>query len=1164
MGAALAVYRGLAMTALPDTARFFSTDPVDGALRDRNGDGVADELRVRLVVTGAPTADEWVALLTLAARLGVETSALTLPFAYDDPHAIPPDTIPLTCGATRAGAAAGVGWTVPDAAAIWALLGLDPALAASPTPERVGVRDLAAFYTAVGALADDDGDLFPERIRLCPIVPPGGLPRSVGLALLDLAARLGLEATGLVLPFAIGADAALSPGALPLHLDVSGAGVGGAGPEPDQLPLAAGEGECRLVDGDAGRTALVVRGDEAGISGVLRELAATWPYLRRWDTADPAAADLADSLAIALHGENEAGRAAILSTDLATRTAGPDRSGGELRLLTAAPRVAAAAHEFAARQTTPPTIVVAPDDRLAFVDEWTDEWEVERARRLVEETVLPALDPGLPAALTVMVSEPADVRRAFAAELSQLPLPHGSTVAVLAAFKPGLCWLTEIVGPRWAARGDVARVAIDYRPFVPPDAGRFLDLPIRHLQELYPGDELLAEQLDIPLAAIAIAAAPEQTLTATYRATAFDAAGRIIEVLTFSPRSYARDYITGAPDEGRVTVTTGAIRAEQGGRLVSDLPLPTDFDRFWTHYQETILPQLRDLIGAETGGTFAAEAQPFFEALDIEVWCSATDEALGVREELLSAAEALQQDLYFGTLDAIAAFGAAPPVSGTLDGSRGGGALDAPGAVRPFVHVRPGTAPRARIALRRRLRALATWSPASGGAARPVGLLPTGPRPDVRVRAFTTRADTPGIATLGLAVGGDARFAAIARHLGADEQAGPSIAVELVAASERVVLWRSIATPFVAAPGRRDALPGTPLDVAGLRPLLARHAAVPNIGVRRVGRSFEGREIAAIEIVAAGGGAIWSRHKASLHKPTMLIIARHHANEPASTHAALRFAARCADDLAYRALLERTNVVIMPLENVDGAALHAAMWHEHPTWKLHAARYNAVGREFARDYYDPATPWGEARVRPRLWHEWLPDLVMDNHGVPSHEWNQHFNGYGSPPRFGISYWLVSALLYGILRYPTSEPAHAAFAEAVREQIAVAVADDDALRQGNATLRDRYERWGHARLPERFPAEYHRDMLWFFGPQRVGGPGRAGRPAAYDRVTVADIVTEVPDETAQGDYLALVAHAHLVVNLATLQLLARSGAAVVRELRATSVTLTRARPLRVPG
>jgi hypothetical protein len=321
-----------------------------------------------------------------------------------------------------------------------------------------------------------------------------------------------------------------------------------------------------------------------------------------------------------------------------------------------------------------------------------------------------------------------------------------------------------------------------------------------------------------------------------------------------------------------------------------------------------------------------------------------------------------------------------------------------------------------------------------------------------------------------------------------------------------------------------------------------------------MGRSYEGRAIDAIEVVKPGGGAIWSRQKASLFKPTLLVIARHHANEPASTHAALGLAQLCAGDADYVQLLDRVNIAILPLANPDGAALHALMAGEHPTWKHHAARYNAVGREFARDHFDPETPWGEARVRPRLWREWLPDVVVDNHGVPSHEWNQLFDGFGSPPRFGVSYWLVSALIYGILHYHTDTPAHATIAEALRDRIAAAVAADPELAAGNRAHRTVYERWGHSRVPERFPAAYHRDMLWYFGPQSAEARARSLQPDAYHRVTAATIVTEVPDETAQGEYLHLVARAHLVANRAILNLLAGLPSRVERSISGDGETV----------
>jgi hypothetical protein len=445
--------------------------------------------------------------------------------------------------------------------------------------------------------------------------------------------------------------------------------------------------------------------------------------------------------------------------------------------------------------------------------------------------------------------------------------------------------------------------------------------------------------------------------------------------------------------------------------------------------------------------------------------------------------------------------------------------------------------------------------------------LPDGKRPRALVNWVGAGADTTGIGAIGLELlDGEARAAAILRAL--DSNGTATLPVEVSTRRETIALSLPIPVADIGQAARLPgplALPETALAEDHLAPYLVGLAALPGVGVRQIGRSFEGRSLAAIELTAPQDGRIWSRIKASLHKPTLLISARHHANEPASTHAALALAARYATDPARMAIRDRVNIAILPLENADGAALHAAMRREHPTWKHHAARYNAVGREFARDYYDAEAPWGEARARPRLWREWLPDVVVDNHGVPSHEWNQHFNGFGSPPRFGVSYWLVSALLYGILRYPTTDPAHAAFAEAARDRIAAAVADDAEIFAANGQIRDVYERWGHQRLPERFPATYHREMLWYFGPQPAEARARFSRPDGYDRVTVADIVTEVPDETAQGDYLALVARAHLVANEALLALLADLAPSVERSVIATPtgpwLVLRRQRPMR---
>jgi hypothetical protein len=1145
--------------APPDPARFFTTDPDQGALLDRNGDGVHDDLRARLLVVGEPTTEEWCELIHLAARLGLETGAVTLPFGLAGGDALPAGGRALRFVAAGAGdpSERDDGWVVRGAAELRALwgAGLDGGDATQPVPSTaapVGTLDLARLYETDGLLRDDDGDLTPDRVALT-IVFSRTPSVAVGLALCDLAARLGMESAGLRFPIAVPFGAPLPPGVVPLSLAPPIPGLGR--PAPGEALLAA-------IPDDQGRTALLVAGDDAAAARLIRDLAATWPYPRAWDASGVPVADLLADLAATLHGEDAAGRAALLAADLAALD--PATPAGELRLLDDDPALRGAAEATIAQHGLPIAVVPAPEDAVAFVDEWTDEWEADRARRIIRERVLPNLDPAQPADLLVLVGEPPAIRRELAREWAEV-LPADSAVRVLSAFKAGLSWLIEVVAPAWAPHGDVAAVELRYRPFVAPEGEKYLDLPIRWLQELYPGDELLAAALGIPVAAITLREAADQE--ATYAAVALDADGIPLDVLTFSPRSYGRPYLANAPDDGFVTVTTGAVVARQGGRILCDVALPTDLDRFWDHYQGVVLPRLFAHIADETGGTPTAAAQPFFAGLDIDVWCSEPNESLGLREELWSSAEALHEDLYFGTLDAIATLGNAPPASGTL-APAGDAALDAPGAIRPFVHVAPGAAPRSRIVLRRRLRHLAELT--SGGQRQPLGTLLTGARPQLAVTWAVSRDEVPGFARLGVTLAGaDARMIAALRHLAS---AAPTVVDRIV--GEVTVLGEdvpiAIALPTgvtglkkiwaqAAEPADQPDSPVTPEQLPGLLAELPAPAIV-----RHVGRSYEGRAMPAIDLVKAVDGAVWSRRKASLFKPTLLVIARHHANEPASTHAALRLARLCGTDPGHAALLDRVNIAILPMANPDGAALHALMAAEHPTWKHHAARYNAVGREFARDHFDPATPWGEARVRPRLWREWLPDVVVDNHGVPSHEWNQLFDGFGSPPRFGVSYWLVSALIYGILRYP---PEHVAIAEALRDRIAAAVAANPGLRAGNATHRALYDRWGHSRVPERFPADYHRDMLWYFGPQPPDARARSPhQPDAYHRVTAANLVTEVPDETAQGDYLHLVAHAHLVANRAILDLLAEAAPTVERvvsdDAGGTRVVLRRQRPITV--
>ncbi|HMM42225.1 MAG TPA: hypothetical protein PKA95_10015, partial [Thermomicrobiales bacterium] len=200
---------------------------------------------------------------------------------------------------------------------------------------------------------------------------------------------------------------------------------------------------------------------------------------------------------------------------------------------------------------------------------------------------------------------------------------------------------------------------------------------------------------------------------------------------------------------------------------------------------------------------------------------------------------------------------------------------------------------------------------------------------------------------------------------------------------------------------------------------------------------------------------------------------------------------------------------------------------------------------------------------------WLPDVVVDNHGVPSHEWVQPFAGYGSPPRFRVSYWIVQALLYGIASYldDSGLPEQRASVEALRDAVSAKVRDTD-VGDWNRVYGASYREWGQSREPERFPGEFHDDMLWHVAGVDPNS-ARRGFHLLHPRTTVISWVTEVNDETAEGEHLERVARAHLLANEATLDLLAAAASsaeswAIKHGDGSTTYRVGRQRPLRLGG
>jgi hypothetical protein len=366
-------------------------------------------------------------------------------------------------------------------------------------------------------------------------------------------------------------------------------------------------------------------------------------------------------------------------------------------------------------------------------------------------------------------------------------------------------------------------------------------------------------------------------------------------------------------------------------------------------------------------------------------------------------------------------------------------------------------------------------------------------------------------------------------------------------------------------------------------------AAYPEVKAYKAGRSYRGRDISVLEITNATASELVSLPKLSAYKPTIFVTGRQHANEVSSTSHILRLAELLVTDRSYRDLLKKVNVVLHPVENPDGAQMAYDLQKLTPTHMLHAGRYSALGQDVASQVglADPLLP--ESLVRTRVWRDWLPDIYLNPHGYPSHEWVQPFAGY-VPPGFrtylSTRGWYTSI---GTLRDPRY-PNHAEATEALREGIVREINSNADVRAMDLRHQARYRKWAYGFGPYVFNQEIYKDTAIYysdaetgepsgsrrFGAGRGGGAGAEGGGGgtgrfsmnAWPQVTFFSGGTEAPDETAQGEWLNLVAKAGFSYLMASVKYL-RDGQYTVQRIGedgardTVSLTTVRIRPV-MPG
>src|SRR4051812_24148100 len=172
--------------------------------------------------------------------------------------------------------------------------------------------DLSSFYTNDGGLADSDNNLIPDRLDVLLSADGEG---SEGVV--DLAARLGLESTGISLPIAKTAAALSAPDSEPILVL-----IGTSHPAVEQLikdkkfvapALQPGEGLIQVVKKAFGeKSALIVTGgDAAGVARAMGQLAATFPHIWQRGKDRTTLDDVEEDVRRFIGGRSPSGQAAM-------------------------------------------------------------------------------------------------------------------------------------------------------------------------------------------------------------------------------------------------------------------------------------------------------------------------------------------------------------------------------------------------------------------------------------------------------------------------------------------------------------------------------------------------------------------------------------------------------------------------------------------------------------------------------------------------------------------------------------------------------------------------------------------------------------------------------------------------------------------------------------
>ncbi|MEO1773072.1 M14 family metallopeptidase [Candidatus Enterococcus ferrettii] len=815
------------------------------------------------------------------------------------------------------------------------------------------------------------------------------------------------------------------------------------------------------------------------------------------------------------------------------------------------------------------------DMQKVYVKDYPLTWEADEFHQHLKNDIYPVLNKSDKVEIFGVLSEEETVRNSLIKEIEKEIVNSGAELTnmqLVCAHKQGYSWIDEYIIPKLKNKA-VEKLTIAFKPFLPEgvtewttesgavpsynnidsqDSNKWNDLPIRYLQELYPIQDTLVQKLSLDEKQIDFVTY-DGNQDITYLVTGKDKYGNSIFQENYSASYTERSYLDAYPGLGKVHPPTGRLHVKINGENILEKRIITDVEKIWDIYQSEILPDCRNFVLEKTADHLTKEKQPFFSRLVIEVTASEPNHLLPSRNDMISSLDALHEDLYFAGADYFKNFGY--QVCGEM--------FEEPGLILPVIKQKEG-------------------------------------RPTIKVTLLEQVVDEPKLLIEDTEIFHPKmreEISVILQEVGYKEQqltakvvvngveenvlqAYSNLLMEKLVAQRfdfslfKVISFSSSAEIYPAKISQTlpkktkrtietiDFYEDQVIGYEQYLNIIDQLKQVPEVIVYPIANSYLGREIYAIELFPEEKG-YHSRTKRLTNYPSAIINARHHANEVAGTNGIFLLLKELLTNRRYRKVINQLNLVLVPMENVDGAAIHYDLQLDNPYWKLHVARFNAVGKEFYYEYFNPDTKHPEALGMTRLYSQFLPDVMIDNHGVPTHEWEQPFSGYTSPSYKG--FWLPRSLLYGYFWVVSNDEYrwNLKVNKKLEDVIANAIANQPEMRQWNLEWAQQFETYAHQWLPNLFPADYYKEMINYWVEFSADSTHRYPS-IRFPWITSVAYTSEVADETAQEGYLKLCAQSHVVHDLATIDLLLSAKKVYRHHMVATmdsfSVGHTRLRPI----